>query len=486
VYNLRTDAYHSQDTIGELQYLVDLATNNKEAIDYSIIYVQERIVNLNHILKGAREELLHFLEKHNLSSDSFPVIHRVLCDDVMPDTAPEQNIGAVAVDKAMRKNIPDETFDILKIPLTVQVTIELNDRIDYVRKLKLNMARYCADLENLRKSKADYAKKENSLGNSYKEIRTDLENFVALHESLGEFKYLFTNTPGTYTMDHSIKLQDNKTGQYGVYYIGKKKSIKNQADKLQENFVDIARYDPVPAFPDMLSTSKYLKEISTYFSEQGDTPSDSTLPTHYVDAYGIKSEIIRKVTALMLKVSMMVGNTKAVLDAVRGTTGLGNRDLEGIYNLAIEISQSPANSLKIEQQEFKDITETNRTFLVQAQKKAESFKGTLQQGMKNLDEFFLKKHRDLLVRMAALGYPKKDIKGRTETLENHVRERVRAKFGFVPFEDEQIVMNLDGSYCFVKKTELAPATVSQDPFKPGIRKSDAEAAYITESAQNTL
>jgi len=483
MYNLRTDAYHSQDTIGELQYLIDLSTNNKEELDYSILYVQNRIVNLNHILKGVREELLDFLEKHQLSPEAFPVISRVLCDDVMPDTAPEQNIGAVDVEKAMKKNIPNETFDLLKIRITVHVTVELNDRIDYVRKLKLNMAKYCADLAKLYKAKSDYSEKENSFGESYKEIRTDLENFVALHKSLGEFKYLFTNTPGTYTMDHSVKLQDSKTGQYGVYYIGKKKSIKNQADKLQENFINVNRYDAVSALTnDIAVIAEKLKDISNYFSEQGDTPSNSILPTQYVDAYDIKSDVIRMVTSLMLSVSAMVTNTKAVLDAVRGTTGLGNRDLEGIYNLAIEISKSPANSRKIEQQEFKDITETNRTFLVQAQKKAESFKGYLQRGVKALDEVFLKTQRDLLVRMSFLGYPKESIKGRTETLENHVREKVRAKFGFVPFEDEQVVMNQDGSYCFVKKSELDPATVSKDNFKPGIRKSDAEAAGLVKAA----
>jgi hypothetical protein len=489
MYNLRTDAYHSQDTIGELQYLIDLSTNNKEELDYSILYVQNRIVNLNHILKGVRDELLDFLEKHQLTPESFPVISRVLCDDVMPDTAPEQNIGAVDVEKAMKKNIPNETFDLLKIRITVHVTVELNQRIDYVRKLKLNLAKYCADLAKLYKAKSDYAEKEDSFGEPYKEIRTDLENFIALHKSIGEFKYLFTNTPGTYTMDHSVKLQDSKTGQYGVYYIGKKKSIKNQADKILENFQDIARYEQVPTPVVFIAIKKgestipeNLLKISKYFSEQGDTPSDSILPTHYVDAYDIKSGIIGKVNAIMLNVSVMISVTKDALDAIRGTTGLGNRDLEGIYNLAIEISKSPANSRKIEQQEFKDITETNRTFLVQAQKKAEYFKGYLQRGVKALDQVFLKTQRDLLVRMSFLGYPKDSIKGRTETLENHVREKVRAKFGFIPFEDEQVVMNQDGSFCFVKRSELDPATVSKDNFKPGIRKSDAEAASLAKAA----
>lgn len=144
--NLRKDAYHEQDAIGEIQHLMDLYTGNKDELEYTAMYLEKRIVNLSIKVKSKREDFLAFMDRHNLKANLFPVLNSVLSDDVYPDTAAESNIGTVEVEKAMRKNIPDEIFDLLKSKILVEVQYEVNDRIDELKKMKLAKAQLEGDL----------------------------------------------------------------------------------------------------------------------------------------------------------------------------------------------------------------------------------------------------------------------------------------------------------------------------------------------------
>jgi hypothetical protein len=70
-----------------------------------------------------------------------------------------------------------------------------------------------------------------------------------------------------------------------------------------------------------------------------------------------------------------------------------------------------------------------------------------------------------------MGFPVSIVKDRDQHLEDHVREKVRAKFGHIPYEDEEVIIE-NGVEVFVKKTDLDPKTK--------LRKTTVEGASLVE------
>jgi hypothetical protein len=144
--NLRIDAYHSQDAIGEMQHLASITADNKEEFEYTIMYLSRRLTNISMQIRSKRESLLAFIQKHNIDQTAYQVVGRILSDDVYPDTVADQNLGTVEIEKALRKNIPDELFALLKNQIQITIDWEINDRIDELKKMKLMKAQLEFDL----------------------------------------------------------------------------------------------------------------------------------------------------------------------------------------------------------------------------------------------------------------------------------------------------------------------------------------------------
>jgi hypothetical protein len=144
--NLRKDAYHNQDTVGEVQHLVDLYSSNKAELSATLSYLEKKVTNLALRIKSRRENLVAFLDERQIDYALFPAFESVISDDVYPDTGADQNIGSVEVEKAMRKNIPDEIFILLKEKILVKIHYEINDRIDELKRIKLHKAKLEGDM----------------------------------------------------------------------------------------------------------------------------------------------------------------------------------------------------------------------------------------------------------------------------------------------------------------------------------------------------
>jgi len=451
--NLGKDTHYAQESIGDIQYLIDLSSNNKEEFDYTIDYLQNQMTRLGSRIKSKRESLVSFMKKHDIEQ-TFPVLTAIIADDVCQDTVPESNIER---DLPLKKNFTDETMDLLRTKLKNKLVDELSERIDSIQKMKLHKAWVEKAYEDLVSAKNEYAKNEAAYGDDYIAIRKDLEDQVSLHDSLGEFKFMFSTAPKDYTSDHLGKAQDNRTGAYGPYYVTKKRVIKAQADKIKDNFSDVDRYIRTNSLGSI--DPQYIMEtmvaMSAYFGDQGDKPSTSVLPAQYVDAYQIKTDVIKTVDTYMKTINDFMRSIKKSLDTIRGVTGLGNKELDGIYSQVIEIAQSPVNARRIDPTNFEQKSNINKSYLDQRVQDINKFTGYLQQGAKNLDEAFLKIQRGpLLKTIFNMGYPVTYAKDRQKALEDHVREKVRAKFGNIPFEDEQTVQNPDNTTSFVKTSEL--------------------------------
>jgi hypothetical protein len=79
--------------------------------------------------------------------------------------------------------------------------------------------------------------------------------------------------------------------------------------------------------------------------------------------------------------------------------------------------------------------------------------------------------------MALMGFPGLKNLDRNTTLQDHVREKVRKKFGAIPFEDEEETTDITGAKIFVKKSELVEIT-DKSGNKIFVKKSVMEARKI--------
>ena len=457
--NLQPDAVHGQDSYHEIQHLTHITAKNKEEFEYNVMYLGKKIAELSTQIRIKRIGLLGLIKKYDIEPTSFPVLGQILSDDVYPDTEAAQNMGTVDVEKAMRKNIPDQLFDLLKTKIKTSVHHEINDRIDEIKKLKLHKAQLEGDMLAAQQAVDSYFKNDAVLQDNYKSIRKDLENLTSLFRSLGEFGNMFHFVPQDLTTDAQAKSHDSNVDKFSPYYVGRKKAIKLQSDKIQETFGDVFRYVGVSTVlpqEDILST---LREISKYFGEPGETKSLDVLPAQYVDAYPISSIVEGFVDKYITQVNAIMGYVKAALDALRNSTGTGNKEID---DLAIDAKAKADHpeiyGRKLDQSTLTDIQEVNRIQLSSSQQKVNSFKAIVAGGSVTLTPAFIQNHSDAIVRMTLQGYPVASNRDRKTVLEAAVREKVRKKFGHLPFCDETIVTDSIGATTFVKKSELHTAT----------------------------
>jgi len=472
IANIKKDSVHGFQSIGELQHLVDLASNNKEEFDYTLDYLKAKMANQAAAIKSKRESLITFLKQYDLDPGMFPIIADVYSDDIYPDTTAEQNIGTVEVEQAMgAKKFPNKFFDILYQKLAVTIQNGINNRIDELRKMKLYASQLEYQYAKITNLKKDYADIQEAHGDAYRAVRKDLEDFYSLWDNLGHFKYILTIAPGSFTSNDRAKSHDSAVAYYSTYYIGQKKTIKTQSDKLQENFDDVSRYDGVGSTVHPENIVPDLLAISKYFSDQGDAVSSDSVPQHYVDALQVKSAVVAKVDIFLKTITTYTTGIKKALDALCSTTGLGNKELESIYSNVIEMARSPVNARILDPSTTNELAAKNKTGLDKLEQEVNNFQFNLQRGIEKLDANFLKFQKNALITMASMiGFPVTYIKDRGQSLEDTVREKVRSQYGKIPFCDE--VLYSDGT--FVKKSEIDPKT--------GKKKTDADAKSLLEKA----
>jgi hypothetical protein len=254
---------------------------------------------------------------------------------------------------------------------------------------------------------------------------------------------------------HYTKLNDNQTDMLCSMYAGKKKNIKTQADRIQENYEDVSRYSGIGDAVKPENVVSDMQSISVYFGQGG---TDS-LPAQYVDAYQNRRDVVSKLDIMMKSVATYIGNIKKVLDQLRGNTGLGNKDLESLYSNIVEIAKSPVNARRIEQLDIKAITNINQRNLSDTKTSADGLKNFLQKGVDKINANLTQFQKDQAVKVSInMGYPVTNLKDRDQSLEDHVREKVRKKFGRIPFCDEVEVSNPYGGTMFVKKSDVKVIT----------------------------
>lgn len=185
------------------------------------------------------------------------------------------------------------------------------------------------------------------------------------------------------------------------------------------------------------------------------------LPRQYVDAVPLKDDIIAKIDDLTGKLDVLVSGIKGQLDAIRETTGIGNSNVEQLVSTTKEAAASVVKATTVDQSTLDQVVAVNQIGLEAVKNKAAELKSQLQRGVENMDEAFVQNNRSMINRMLlAKDYPVSYIKDRTINLEDHLRDKVRRKFGGnLPFCDEDEVIDpTTGKKSFVKKTDVDPAT----------------------------
>lgn len=471
----RRDIFVRPNSISDIQELVYIAENQKEKIENKEVVIRKKIEELNSYILTLREEFLNFLILNNIDPN-YPVLGIVTEDKVVPDTVAEQSFEAVPIEKAMLPNIPNDVF-LRTINLLTEkyetLQKEIEEYTDKMLKARLQKAKLELKLEEIIRVTSEYREKIENKKEEYDSLVNNLEMIKYLYQNLLDFKYLFIKTPDSFTSDSYIKFYNNYLNRYSSYYYEKKKIIKNAVDSLNEKYK--------ANIVDKTENGIYLtvfKDISSFFdSYQGDN-----LPDKYVDAIPLKKDIVKKLDKFSEDLNVIIDNNKQALDFIREVKGIGNSVVDGLISSVLEISKSFATQRKIEHTTFEDVKNSNYTINLSVNQKINTIKNKLQLGVEKLDETFIRSNREFLRKIAlTIGFPVEYSYDKSKTLEEHIREKVRLKYGGnIPFCDEEVIINADGSKKFIKKDELDKDKISKK------EKSKKQLEKITQIEQDIL
>lgn len=450
----RKDTYVRANSMADIQELADIIQNQKEVFDYRERSLKNKINELNKVILIMREEFLSFLKKNNIDPN-YPVLNDVMGDDVVPDTVPEQSMESIPIEQAMLPNIPNVTF-LNAINTMKEKFPSLQDAIeeytDTLMKMRLHKSSLERSLEVILKATEEYRGRIAENKEDYDDAVKNLEKIKDLYQNLLDFKILFTTVPDSFTSDAFIKFQINHLGKYCSDYCGKKVKVKKISDKLQETY-KLTRFDQVE---EGVYTTVF-RNVSLYFSPN---EGENNLPDQYVDAVTKKEDILKKLEGFSSDLDKLIVNTKATLDAIRGVKGIGNAHVQGLITSSNEIAQSFAAAKRVEHTTMETEISVNKIIKAGNNKKIESIRGKLQNGVGKLDEVFIRIQRGILRRIYfSLGHPMEYVHNRTTSLEDHVRGRVRTKYGGdIPFCDEDVIINSSGVKTFIKKSDVDEKT----------------------------
>jgi len=399
-----------------------------------------------------KDDFLSFLKNNNIDTN-YPILSDVTADQVVPDTVPEDAMSAIRIEDAMLPNIPDTTFmktiNILRSKYST-LQDEIDEFVDTLHRKKLDKSILEAKLEGIQKSIEEYKDKIKEKQQDYNDSIKNLDMIKSLYQNLLDFKYLFNAIPDKFTSASFTKFQTCYLDRYSTIYYEKMKMIRKFSDNLQENYV------PTPL--DQLEQSVYTRvflDISQYFGY-----SEGGLPEKYLDAIPKKTEILEKLDSFGEDLNKLIFNIKDTLDYIRGVKGVGNSVVDGLITSTTEITKSYMGQRKIEQSTLKDVSNNNYTMNLAVNQKIDGIKDKLQLGVEKLDEKFIKTSRKILRKIAiGRGFPVSFIYDRNTNLEDHLRDKVRQKFGGnIPFCDEEVKTDASGKKIFVKKVNIDPKT----------------------------
>ena len=307
----------------------------------------------------------------------------------------------------------------------------------------------------------------------FKTLKKYYGDLNCLYKRMGEFKLMFTNVPMGYTQESFSKSHNSLIDKLCSSYVGKKKAVKNQSDKLIENTDALVWY--LSQWVDTSAAVKLYAEISKYFSEE--------LPAQYVDAYPIRTDIVDKVKNFMESVADLGKTIRAAIDSLRGPAGQGSQELTSLLEDAKALSEFSGNEKKLEHETLPQIEEVNRIRFSHTKEKIRNFKAEVSTGIDKLNAAFFRLQKGPLERMGLLGYPAASEEDRTKNLEDKNREKVRKKFGNIPFCDEEPIQSPIGTVIFVKKSELMEVTDSSGN-KVFVKKSAGDAAKLSDKLKS--
>jgi len=449
----RKDIFVKANSIADIQELMTVAVGQKDQHEAKERILKRKIEEMTKVISITREEFISFLRNNGIDT-SYPVINDVTSDAVVPDTIPEQSISVIPIEEAMLSNLPNDTF-LLTMNLVQNkfepLLDEIEEYIDSLLKMRLHKSYLEAMLDGVKKSTEEYQDKIKENQQGYNDSIQNLEKIKSLYQSLLDFKYLFTILPDVTTADSYLKFQNNSFDRYSSNYYEKKKVINKFSGILQDSY----KLTPIDQVEQGFYTMVF-RDISLYF---GPFEKDN-LPDKYVDAMPKKVDILKKLDEFSESLNKLISNVKVTLDTIRGVKGIGNSVVEGLVNSTNDIANSFAAEKRVEHSTFETVSNNNYTVGLAVNREIQSIKDKLQAGVENLDERFKSESSDLLRKIAiTIGFPVTFFYDRNLNLEDHLREKVRQKFGGnIPFCDEVETLDVNGKKTFIKKSNIDAKT----------------------------
>ncbi len=453
MFTQRPDAVLNKDSLGDLQFLSNIAANKKELAEYQMSYYRKRVELLTGRINSIKFDFQTYLLTNGLDTH-YPVFSKVLNDDTLTDLTPENGLTAVDIEKARTRNFSNETIQIVSKNLVCKYLTMMGTVEGYINQLyamRLEKARMAHSLDQAVSLSKDYGSKVSDAStannSSYLELKTAYERLIDLMKALIEFNYIFLNVPSDLSSKTSLDMHASNMDKYNVFYVGKKKFISKMINKLVGVFSELNHPE--------LSSDNFLGKLinlSDYFTMAAD------LPPQYVQAIDSKKAIIEKVSASIKSVSDLINHVKLLMEEIRGTGGdIGNSDLKNLISISAQLLAAANNTSNVDAITTEQIVALNDFSLKNAVEQVNVFKTTLQEGA---DAAFIAANSWAIKTMTnVIGFIFPNTKSGKDSLKDNVREKVRRQYGGnLRFCDELRVIDLQGHVSFKKNIDMDQGT----------------------------
>ncbi|MBD3260237.1 MAG: hypothetical protein GF334_00940 [Candidatus Altiarchaeales archaeon] len=442
--------YSSNDSEAVVESIVDMMLQTEELYSDQFNNYLRRIHRVRRNIKREQEKLKLLLAENNLSP-SLPQFSKVLGDYLYPDSESEPAQTYVNPEESYTK-----THTVLEVYTLKEIAAQQPGVNDAIRD---SMERIYKERNMLSKLTYKFHKLNNVFGesierkkssSSYKDVKKKNRDIAVLISEVRSFRDVIQQIPDE--LAASKAKEDLNTGMNvycSAYMVRKKQVIKDAADLSEDFSDDTSLQDTINGLLAIMSLS---------------------MPKQYTGTVENKKSILRLLDGALTDLGLLLADTIGELNLLAGSSGIPNEKVESIRRNIISVLRSQVKSKVTTKTTRDQMLAVNDSDISEKVRKKDRFVNALNrmsdavtQGAEAMGEVAQEFSKRLFnTAVLSSGFPETFQKTGLEALKDNQREVVRQRYGGeIPFCDEVIVINDDGTKEFVKKedaTEIEDGT----------------------------
>lgn len=434
--------YSTNDSEAVVESIVDMMLQTEELFSDQVGNYNRRIHRVQRQIKQEQEKLKLLLAENNLSPN-IPQFSKVLGDYLYPDSESEPAQTYINPETASGK-----THTVLEVYSLKEIASHepgvndaIRDSMERIYKARNMLSKLTYRQQKLNNIYGESIEKKKRSA-TYKDLKKKNKETALLIAEVRSFRDVILQIPDELAAQKAKADHDLGMNVYCSAYVVRRKTIVKDAADF---------YDAFPDDEDVQSTMDNLLSLMS-----------TAMPKQYTGAIQRKEAILRLLDGALAELGILLADSIGELNTLAGSQGIPNEKIESIRRNVISVLRSQVKSKVTTKITRDQMLAVNDSDITEKVRKKDRFVNALNrmsdavtQGAEAMGEVaqqFSKRLFDKAV--ISSGFPESFQKTGVETLKDNQREVVRQKYGGeIPFCDEVIIINDDGTKEFVKKVD---------------------------------